>query len=440
MFEILIIIVLSLANGVFAATEIAVVSARRGRLQQRADEGDAGAMAALKLQDDPNRFLASVQIGITLIGTLSGVFAGATLADALAPQLATVAFIGPYANSLAQVLVVVLVTYCSLLLGELVPKRLALTNADGFATTMARPMTQLARISTPAIWLLGISSNLLLRLLGRSTPTEERVTEEDIRQLVREGTEGGSVELHEQEMIERVFSASDRSVRAIMTPRRDVYMLDGDKPLDNVLDHLLESGFSRFPVYENDRDHIIGVAHVRDVLRLYRTNKAACLVRDVISPPVYVPESSPAIDLLSTFRKSQRHMAIVIDEMGGVAGVVTLEDVLEEIVGEIADEYDDAEQPPYVRREDGSLLVDGTLPIDVIKNLLDLSALPDEDTYRYDTLAGLMISLLGQIPTTGDLVRWGGWRFEVVDMDGLRVDKVLIARQEHETSVSDRSS
>jgi putative hemolysin len=440
MIEILIIIALAVANGIFAATEIAMISARRGRLQQRADEGDPRATAAINLQEDPNRFLSSVQVGITLIGTLSGVFAGATFADTLAPQLATLPYIGPYADGLAQFLVVVIVTYLSLILGELVPKRLALQNAEGLAMFMARPMTVVASVARPVIWLLTISTNLLLSILGQSKVDEERVTEEDIRQLVREGAEGGSVEPHEQEIIDRIFTAGDRTVRAVMTPRRDVYMLDADEPLGAVLDELLESGFSRFPVYEHDRDHILGIAHVRDILRLYRTKGTENLIREVVSSPVYVPENTMAIELLSTFKKSQRHMAIVVDETGGTAGVVTLEDVLEEIVGEIADEYDDAETPPYVRREDGSFLVDGTLPIETLKALLGIEELPDEDTYRYDTLAGLVISLLGQIPTTGEITRWGGWSFEVIDMDGLRIDKVLISREVSATSAQERAS
>jgi len=297
-----------------------------------------------------------------------------------------------------------------------------------------------ASVARPVIWLLTISTNLLLSILGQSKVDEERVTEEDIRQLVREGAEGGSVEPHEQEIIDRIFTAGDRTVRAVMTPRRDVYMLDADEPLGAVLDELLESGFSRFPVYEHDRDHILGIAHVRDILRLYRTKGTENLIREVVSSPVYVPENTMAIELLSTFKKSQRHMAIVVDETGGTAGVVTLEDVLEEIVGEIADEYDDAETPPYVRREDGSFLVDGTLPIETLKALLGIEELPDEDTYRYDTLAGLVISLLGQIPTTGEITRWGGWSFEVIDMDGLRIDKVLISREVSATSAQERAS
>jgi putative hemolysin len=429
MIELLIIVVLSLANGIFAATEIAVVSARRGRLEQRAEDGNPGAEIALKLQDDPNRFLSSVQVGITLIGTLSGVFAGATLADQLAPNLQALPYISPYAIPLAQVLVVILVSYLSLVLGELVPKRLALQSAESVATFMARPMSFLAWLSTPMINVLSFSSDLLLRLLGRANVEEERVTEEDIRALVREGAQGGTVEPQEQQFIESIFKFSDRAVRHIMTPRHDVEMLDADATLAEVIDELLASGYSRFPIYEDSPDKIIGTVHVRDLLLLYRRQGDQACVREAVAPPLYVPENSRASALLATFRKSRRHMALVVSELGGIEGVVTLEDVLEEIVGEIGDEFDEIETPAVVTREDGSMLVEGALNVDEVKHLLDEDDLPDEETFRFDTLAGFVISLLGKIPSTGDVICWGGWRFEVIDMDGLRVDKVLISKE-----------
>ena len=295
---------------------------------------------------------------------------------------------------------------------------------------MSRPMSLIARLSTPVIWLLSISSNLILRLLGRNNIPEERVTEEDIKALVREGTEGGLVEPQEQAFIESIFKFSDRAVRHIMTPRREVKMVEAEAELHEVLDELLASGYSRFPVYETNLDQIVGIVHVRDMLLLYRRQGEHAKVREAVAPPVYVPENSRASILLATFRKSRRHMAIVVGELGGIEGVVTLEDVLEEIVGEIDDEFDEVSTEPVVRRDDGSFLADGSLPIDEVKQLLAVEALPDEETYRYDTLAGLVIALLGQIPTAGDTTHWNGWRFEVLDMDGLRVDKVLIAQEQ----------
>ncbi len=431
MIEFLIILALALANGVFSGTELAMIAARRNRLEQRAEDGDSGAAMALKLQEDPDRFLASVQVGITLISTLSGVFAGAALAEQIAPQLRELPYVGgSAATGVAQFLVVLLVTYLSLILGELVPKRIALQSAESIAAVMSRPMSLIARLSTPVIWLLSISSNLILRLLGRNNIPEERVTEEDIKALVREGTEGGLVEPQEQAFIESIFKFSDRAVRHIMTPRREVKMVEAEAELHEVLDELLASGYSRFPVYETNLDQIVGIVHVRDMLLLYRRQGEHAKVREAVAPPVYVPENSRASILLATFRKSRRHMAIVVGELGGIEGVVTLEDVLEEIVGEIDDEFDEVSTEPVVRRDDGSFLADGSLPIDEVKQLLAVEALPDEETYRYDTLAGLVIALLGQIPTAGDTTHWNGWRFEVLDMDGLRVDKVLIAQEQ----------
>lgn len=425
--EVLIILALILANGVFAGTELAILGAKRGRLEQQADDGHLGARTALRLQDDPNRFLSTVQVGITLIGVLTGAFGGATFAAQLAPGLRELPYVGAYADQLALGLVVLAITYLTLVFGELVPKRIALLKSEAYATLIAPPLNLLSRLASPLVGLLSFSTQLILRLLGLGNAPEAHITEEDIRALVREGAEDGSVTLHEQEFIDSIFKFSDRAVRHIMTPRRDVEMLEGDASLGAVLDELLESGYSRFPVYEETPDQVIGIVHVRDLLMLYRRKGGEARVREVLAEPLYVPENSRASALLATFRKGRRHMAIVVGELGGIEGVVTLEDVLEEIVGEIDDEFDEASPEPVVRREDGSLLAEGSLGIDDVKSLLDVDELPDEDTYRYDTLAGLVIALLGRIPTTGDVVEWDVWRFEVVDMDSLRVDKVLIS-------------
>ncbi|RRR71583.1 MAG: HlyC/CorC family transporter [Candidatus Viridilinea halotolerans] len=430
--ELLIILALILANGVFAGTELAILGAKRGRLEQQAEEGSVGAHAALRLQDDPNYFLSAVQVGITLIGVLTGAFGGATLAAQLAPILREIPYIASFADQFALALVVITITYLTLIFGELVPKRIALIKSEAYASLVAPPISFIARLASPLVALLSFSTQLILRLLGFGNAPEAQVTEDDIRALIREGTEDGTVSFHEQQFIESIFKFSDRAVRHIMTPRRDVEMLDADALLSTVLDELLESGYSRFPVYEESQDQIIGTVHVRDLLMLYRRTGETSRVRDALAPPLYVPENSRASALLATFRKDRRHMAIVVGELGGIEGVVTLEDVLEEIVGEIDDEFDEASPEPVVRREDGSLLAEGSLGIAEVKNLLDVDELPDEETYRYDTLAGLVIALLGRIPTTGDVAEWHQWRFEVVDMDGLRVDKVLIAKRPEE--------
>lgn len=428
-FEVVIILALILANGVFAGTELAILGAKRGRLEQQADAGNPGAKAAIKLQDDPNRFLSAVQVGITLIGILTGAFGGARIAGQVAPALQNLPLLGPYASQAAFFFVVLTITYLTLVFGELVPKRIALLKSEAYATLIAPPMMLIARLSSPIVALLSFSTRLVLRLVGLGNAPEARVTEEDIRALVREGAEGGVVEPQEQEIIESLFSLGDRAVRQIMTPRHEIAALDGDATLGDVLDGLLEIGFSRFPVYEENPDHFVGIVHVRDLLRLYRAEGNDALVRAAMSPPIYVPENSRAGLLLATFRKSQRHMALVVSELGSIEGVVTLEDVLEEIVGEIADEYDEAEELAVVRREDGSLLIDGSLPIDDLKEHLEVEELPDEDIYRFDTLAGFVLSLLGHIPKPGDVITWDGWRFEVIDMDGLRIDKVLVSRE-----------
>lgn len=425
--EIVVILALIFANGVFAGTELAILGARRGRLEQQAEHGSRGAQAALRLQEDPDRFLSAVQVGITLIGILTGAFGGASIAVRLAPALRDLPFVGGFADQVAFAIVVLGITYLTLVFGELVPKRVALLKSEPYAILVARPITLIAHLSSPIVALLSASTQLVLRLIGLGNEPEAQVTEEDIRALVREGAEEGTVEPQEQEFIESIFKFSDRTVRHIMTPRRDVEMVEADATLGEVLDRLLESGYSRFPVYEGSPDQIVGVVHVRDLLMLYRRAGEQARVREVLSPPLYVPENSRALALLATFRRSRRHMALVVGELGGIEGVVTLEDVLEEIVGEIDDEFDDDSTPPVVRREDGSLLVEGAFPIDKVKQLLNVEKLPDEETYRYDTLAGLVISLLGKIPETGEVVHWDKWRFEVVDMDGLRVDKVLIS-------------
>jgi putative hemolysin len=430
--EIAVILVLVLINGVFAGTEAAMIAARRGRLQQSADAGDQNAAAALSLQEDPNLFLSTIQVGITLIGILAGAFGGASISARLQGPLQQIPFIGEaYASTIAFVLVIVIITYLSLVLGELLPKRLALQSSEALATRMARPMLMLSKLGSPIVAILTWSTNSLLTLLGRRNVADEQITEEDIRHMVREGAEGGIVEPQEHLIIERLFNFSDRAVRQIMTYRMDLYALDADEPLNTVLAGLIESGFSRFPVYEKNTDNIVGIAHVRDLLRIYRTAGDAALVRTVMHPPLYVPENMRAVELLATFRKNRRHLALVVSELGSVEGIVTLEDVLEEIVGEIVDESDDIEDEGemVIQREDGSLLIEGVLPIDKLKIYLSVTELPDEKTYRFDTLAGFLLSLFGQIPKAGDIVHWGGWRFEVVDMDGLRIDKVLVMKE-----------
>ncbi|MFN5677860.1 MAG: hemolysin family protein, partial [Roseiflexaceae bacterium] len=371
--ELTLIVALILANGIFAGTELAMVSARRGRLQQKADDGSQGATAALALQDDPNRLLSTVQVGITVISTLTGVFGGAKIAETLIPLISVIPYVASYADTVALALVVLIISYLSLVLGELVPKRLALQHAEWIAVRMAVPMTLMAKLSRPLVWLLTLSTELLLKLAGQRDTNNSAVTEDDIRQLVREGTQSGAVEHHEREIIEGVFGLGERTVRQVMTPRTDVYALEANATIGETVDAMLESGYSRAPVYEKDLDHVVGVVHARDVLRLVRSGDLTAPVKQAMRTPWFIPEQSRAATLLGLFKKNQQHLAIVVGELGTVEGIITLEDIMEEIVGDIADEYDDAASPTIVRREDGSYLVDGTTPIDDVVERTELA-------------------------------------------------------------------
>lgn len=425
--EIAVILLLLVANGIFSGTELAMVSARRGRLQQKADDGDEGAKTALALQDDPNRLLSTVQVGITMIGTLTGVFGGASIADRLAPQIAQLPYVGQYADSVALATVVIMLTFLSLVIGELVPKRLALQHAEWIAMRLAKPMSVISQVTRPLVWVLTRSTELILRAIGQQELANSAVTEEDIRQLVREGAQDGALEPHEREIFENVFSLGDMSVRQVMTPRTDVYALDANARLGDVVDALLESGFSRAPVYEGNLDRVVGVVHGRDILRLVRNGDLNISVRVAMREPLFVPEQSRAADTLALFKKKQQHLAVVVGELGTVEGIITLEDVIEEIVGDIADEYDDAESPHIVRREDGSYLIDGITPIDDVVARTSLPVFIKENA-QFDTIAGYVLSLLGHIPHAGEHIVIPEWRLEVIDMDGLRIDKILISK------------
>jgi putative hemolysin len=390
--ELTLIVALILANGIFAGTELAMVSARRGRLQQKADDGSQGATAALALQDDPNRLLSTVQVGITVISTLTGVFGGAKIAETLIPLISVIPYVGSYADTVALALVVLIISYLSLVLGELVPKRLALQHAEWIAVRMAVPMTLMAKLSRPLVWVLTLSTELLLKLAGQRDTNNSAVTEDDIRQLVREGTQSGAVEHHEREIIEGVFGLGERTVRQVMTPRTDVYALEANATIGDIVDAMLESGYSRAPVYEKDLDHVVGVVHARDVLRLVRSGDLTAPVKQAMRAPWFIPEQSRAATLLGLFKKNQQHLAIVVGELGTVEGIITLEDIMEEIVGDIADEYDDAASPSIVRREDGSYLIDGTTPIDDVVERTEL-AVRDGESARFDTVAGYALML-----------------------------------------------
>lgn len=425
--EILIVFLLILANSIFALSEMAIVSARKTRLQQRAEDGDKGAQAALGMSKEPTRFLSTVQIGITLIGILSGAFGGATIAGEIAAVLNNIAWLSPYSEAIGVGIVVITITYFSLVIGELVPKRIALNNAERIASKVAAPMSVLARLTTPVVALLTYSTEIVLRLLGSKPSGEPVITEDEVKLMIYEGARIGVFEESEQEIVERVFRLGDRRVSSLMTYRTEVTFLDINDPLEDNLNKVTASGHARFPVCKGSPDEILGIIQVKDLFAQERRGEAVDLQAE-IQPAVFIPEGMPALELLEHLREEKRHLALIIDEFGGISGLVTITDVLEAIVGDIPSLEDKVKGPEIVQRGDGSYWLDGLLSTEELKDLLDLDDLPNEELSNYETLGGMIMSEFGRIPNTGDVVNWDRWRFEVVDMDGYRVDKVLATR------------
>lgn len=421
--EAVIIILLIVANGFFAGIEMALVSSRRSRLEAQAEEGDPRAQAALHLVEEPGTFLSTVQIGITLVSTLAGTFGGATLVNSLTPVLASsaVSFIAANARSISVAVVVIGITYLTLIFGELVPKRVALVRAESIARATAPAMRALAAAARPVVWLLNESTSLVLRLTGQRTTEPPPASEEEIKYLMAEGARVGVFAGTEQELVERVFRFADLRVGELMHPRSEMIAIDIDQPSDEIRSLVTSSTYSRFPVYRENLDNILGIVTAKDVLLQGEKLDLSRILRQ----PLFVPESQLISTTLRAFQVTHSHMAIAINEYGETEGLVTLEDVLEQLVGEIEDEYDRVEQA-IVRREDGSLLVDGLLPADELRDLLGVEQLPDEENYQFNTLAGFIMAQLGRLPRVGDRVVADGHRFEVIDMDGRRIDRVLI--------------
>ncbi len=423
--EIIIIFVLILANAFFAASEIAIVSSRRGRLQQQADAGRRTARQALDLADHPDRFLATVQVGMTLIGTFASAFGGAEIAQVLAEWFMEFSPLAPYAQTLGLVIVVVLITYFTLVIGELVPKRLALRHAEGIAMIAAPVMQAIARIGRPFVVLLTVSVNAVLGLLGQGRAAQQTVTEEDVIYLAREATTSGAVEPAEAQLISRVFQFTDRLVRTVMTPRADIVALDVDVPLKEAVQVFISSGYSRLPVYQETLDAVVGIVFAKDMLRAQTLEQPPGL-RELAHPAIFVPEHQHINDLLAVFRREGEHLALVVDEYGQISGLLTMEDVLEELVGEIEDEYDVPEEPDMIQREDGSWLIDGKVAYETVREKVGLPEIPHDERGLYTSLAGFVLARLGHIPKVGETLRVKDFLFEVVDMDGRRVDRVLI--------------
>lgn len=420
--EIAIIVLLTLLNGAFAMSELAVVSSRRARLQVMADGGNAGARTALRMIDEPSRFLSTVQIGITLVGVGAGAFGGATLGARFGAWLDTIPVFGGYGEVVGYGTVIIAITYLSIVLGELIPKRIALKNPERIASIVARPMRLLSKVAAPFVWLLGASTDALLRLLGLHGKRESTITEEEVRSMITEGTQAGVFVPQEKRMIDGVLRLADRTVRAIMTPRPEVIWLDTNESVDALLDKIRSAGHSRYPVCRGDLEDIIGIVHARDLLDDAARGKPFHLERRAVKPLV-VHDGTSVLKLLDLMKSSGQHFAVVVDEYGIVEGVITITDILETIAGDLP-EAGEVPEVGAVRREDGSWLVEGWMPVDEFEETIGLSGV--RGAGKFHTVAGFMLNTLGHVPTVGEAFEHGGFRLEVVDMDGRRIDKILV--------------
>ncbi|MEZ5418005.1 MAG: hemolysin family protein [Vicinamibacterales bacterium] len=416
---------LLVANGIFAMSEISIVAARKVRLQQRADDGDRRAAAALALANAPSQFLSTVQVGISLVGVLAGAYGGATIAEPLMVQLAEVPVLAPYAEALSLGLVVAVITYLSLIIGELVPKRIGLNHPETIASWVATPMQWLARIGGPVVALLTGSTNLVLRLFGIKGDAEPHLTEDEIRAVISQGAESGALEENEESLVQRVFRVGDQRVGAIMTPRLDIEWVDVDAPGETLREFLTHHRHGQFIVCQGSLDNVLGTVRAADLLSVAMKNSPITL-RSLIQEPLFVPDSMGVFKLLEALKGSHRHLAVVLDEFGAVEGLVTVTDLLEAFVGSLP--TDAAAERAIVARADGSWLVDGTTPIDEVASEVGLDDLPEDEAGAYHTLGGFVMARLGRIPRTADTCEWGRMRFEVMDMDGRRIDKVLVSR------------
>jgi len=416
--EILIVLLFILINAIFVLSEMSVASSRKARLQQRVNEGDKRANTALKLLQNPNLFLATVQIGITLVSVLVGAVGGATLSEPLGILFAQIPAIAPFADSLALGIVVVAITFVSIILGELVPKRIALHNPERIASTLAGPMILVSKLFAPFVWLLGRITDFVLRVLGIKPGNEPPVTEEEIQLLIDQGTQAGVFEEAEHDMVEGVFSLGDQRVYSLMTPRTDVVWLDINDTTEEIREKIAGCEFSRFPVRQGTLDVILGIVKARDLLVRSLSGEKIKL-KDLLKPAFFIPETMFASRALEIFKEKGTEILLVIDEFGGLQGLLTINDILEEIVGQV-----EIDEPQATQRQDGSWLLDGMLEVDEFKEIFSLPGLPHED--EYETLSGFVMMSLGRVPQTADHFEWHGYRFEIIDMDGRRVDKVLV--------------
>jgi putative hemolysin len=424
--ELAIIFFLIVINGVFAMSELALVSVRRARLSVLERKGVAGARAALTLAEDPQRFLPTVQVGVTLVSVIAGTVGGARLAAQLQPVLARLPYMAHAAEGVSLTIVVLGITYATMVLGELVPKQLALRRPELVAIQLARPVAFLARIMSPMVWLLGLSSKLVLRLLGQSDMSRQAVTEEELKALLAEGTQAGVLELEERDMIERVLRLADKPVRAIMTPRTELAWIDRTDPRRDIVQALKAAPHSRFVVCDGSIDNVVGVVQAKDLLDRILDGKDLSVAAS-LRQPIVVPDTVSALDALERLKTDPLGLALVIDEYGSFEGVVTAADVLQAIVGDAAEPGFSSPSQAAEQVGNGTLMMEGMTPVDELKARLMLPDLPAEGSYH--TLAGLLLALLRRVPQVGDRIVFGGWLFEVLEVDGRRVMKVRASRE-----------
>jgi putative hemolysin len=418
--EILILLGLIILNGLFVMSEIALVSARKPRLESMAEKGDKKAESALDLSNTPETFLSAAQIGITLIAILTGVYSGEKFGDMLAPTIANFKQLAPYAHTIATTIVVIIVTFLSIVFGELIPKRIGLLNAERIAKIVAGPMRTFAKLTHPIVWLLNKTSNLFFRIFKINKTKDETVTEDEIKAIINEGTESGSIEEEEKELIERIFHLGDRNITSLMTHRSDVIWFDLNDNEEIVRDKILKEPHSIYPICDGSIDNIRGMVSIKDLYIIDDFTR----FKDIVQPAMFVPENNTAYQVMEKFKETKQHSCFIVDEYGSLQGLITLNDILEAIVGEIP--QTGIEDYEIVEREDGTFLVDAQIPFYDFLSRFDKADWASEDEYSFDTLAGCVLQVLERIPQTGDKLKWRGFDIEVVDMDGHRIDKVLV--------------
>lgn len=422
--EIIILLALIFVNGLFVMSEIALVSARKGRLESQAEKGDLKAKKALDLSNTPEKFLSAAQIGITLIAILTGVYSGERFAQYLEPSIEKISFLKEYANTVATTIIVIIVTFLSIIFGELIPKQIGLIKAERIAKLVAGPMNTFATITHPIVWSLNRISSIFFRVFNIKKSKDDAVTEEEIKTLITEGTEAGTIDEAEQEIIERVFHLGDRNITSLMTHRSDIIWFNLDDNEDKIKEKILQEPHSAYPICDGTIDHIKGVVSIKD---LY-VSPDNTLFKEIMQPALFIPDNNSPYQVMEKFKESKIHSAFIVDEYGSILGLITLNDILEAIVGDIP--QPDVEDYEIRKREDGSYLVDGQIPFYDFLTRFEKTEWMNEGEHNFDTIAGFILHELERIPKTGDRLDWKGFKIEVLDMDGHRIDKVLVTLSE----------